>query len=258
MQIRYISRFQKVFMLFLSATLIMIATNLKAELKTETIIQGSGSKAELGMRVQVHYTGKLVDGTVFDSSVPKGDPFIFTLGQRQVIQGWEEGILGMHVGETRILTIPPELAYGTSGAGDTIPPNATLIFDVQLIATSWPPSLKEFTTEQLLDAQKNGSFIIDIRSVNEWVETGIIEGAETITAFSPDGNLHSDFRKKFFSLIKSKDTPIVLYCRSGNRSNRLGNALVNQLDFTNVSHLSDGLIGWQKNGETTINYVVKN
>ena len=92
MQIRYISRFQKVFMLFLSATLIMIATNLKAELKTETIIQGSGSKAELGMRVQVHYTGKLVDGTVFDSSKPRGEPFIFTLGKRQVIQGWEKGI----------------------------------------------------------------------------------------------------------------------------------------------------------------------
>jgi rhodanese-related sulfurtransferase len=258
MQIRYISRFQKVFMLFLSATLIMIATNLKAELKTETIIQGSGSKAELGMRVQVHYTGKLVDGTVFDSSEPRGEPFIFTLGQRQVIQGWEEGILGMRVGETRILTIPPDLAYGTSGAGDIIPPNATLIFDVRLITTSWPPSLKEFTTKQLLDAQKNGSFIIDIRSENEWVGTGIIEGAETITAFSPDGNLHSNFREKFFSLIKSKDTPIVLYCRSGNRSNRLGNALVNQLDFTNVSHLSGGIIGWQKDGENTIDYVGKN
>ena len=154
MKIRYDTRIQKIFMLILSVIFLTFATNLKAEFKTETIIQGSGSKAELGMRVQVHYTGKLVDGTVFDSSVPRGAPFVFTLGQRQVIQGWEKGILGMLVGETRILTIPPALAYGTSGAGDTIPPNATLIFDVQLIATSWPPSLNEFKTDQLLDAQK--------------------------------------------------------------------------------------------------------
>jgi rhodanese-related sulfurtransferase len=251
-KIKYNLRTQTVFIIALSVILAIFATNLKAELKTETIIQGSGSKAELGMRVQVHYTGKLDDGTVFDSSVPRGEPFVFTLGQRQVIQGWEEGILGMQVGETRILTIPPALAYGTSGAGDVIPPNATLIFDVQLLATSWPPSLKELTTEQFLDAQTNGSVIIDIRSSNEWIETGIIEGAETITAFSEDGNLHSDFRKKFFSLIKSKDTPIVLYCRSGYRSNRLGNALVNQGNYTNVSHLSKGIIGWKKDGENTI------
>ena len=251
-KIKYNLRIQTFFIIALSITLAMFATNLKADLKTETIIQGSGSKAELGMRVQVHYTGKLDDGTVFDSSVPRGEPFVFTLGQRQVIQGWEEGILGMLVGETRILTIPPALAYGSSGAGDIIPPNATLIFDVQLLATSWPPSLKELTTEQLLDAQKSGSIIIDIRSSNEWVETGIIAGAETITAFSADGNLHSDFRKKFFSLIKSKDTPIVLYCRSGNRSKRLGNVLVNQGNYTNVSHLSKGIIGWQKDGKNTI------
>ena len=251
-KIKYNLRVQTFFIIALSITLAMFATNLKADLKTETIIQGSGSKAELGMRVQVHYTGKLDDGTVFDSSVPRGEPFVFTLGQRQVIQGWEEGILGMLVGETRILTIPPALAYGSSGAGDIIPPNATLIFDVQLLATSWPPSLKELTTEQLLDAQKSGSVIIDIRSSNEWVETGIIAGAETITAFSADGNLHSDFRKKFFSLIKSKDTPIVLYCRAGNRSKRLGNVLVNQGNYTNVSHLSKGIIGWQKDGKNTI------
>ena len=251
-KIKYNLRVQTFFIIALSITLAMFATNLKADLKTETIIQGSGSKAELGMRVQVHYTGKLDDGTVFDSSVPRGEPFVFTLGQRQVIQGWEEGILGMLVGETRILTIPPALAYGSSGAGDIIPPNATLIFDVQLLATSWPPSLKELTTEQLLDAQKSGSVIIDIRSSNEWVETGIIAGAETVTAFSVDGKLHSDFRKKFFSLIKSKDTPIVLYCRSGNRSKRLGNVLVNQGNYTNVSHLSKGIIGWQKDGKNTI------
>ena len=251
-KIKYNLRVQTFFIIALSITLAMFATNLKADLKTETIIQGSGSKAELGMRVQVHYTGKLDDGTVFDSSVPRGEPFVFTLGQRQVIQGWEEGILGMLVGETRILTIPPALAYGSSGAGDIIPPNATLIFDVQLLATSWPPSLKELTTEQLLDAQKSGSVIIDIRSSNEWVETGIIAGAETVTAFSADGKLHSDFRKKFFSLIKSKDTPIVLYCRSGNRSKRLGNVLVNQGNYTNVSHLSKGIIGWTKDGKNTI------
>ena len=251
-KIKYNLRIQTFFIIALSITLVMFATTLKADLKTETIIQGSGSKAELGMRVQVHYTGKLDDGTVFDSSVPRGEPFVFTLGQRQVIQGWEEGILGMLVGETRILTIPPALAYGSSGAGDIIPPNATLIFDVQLLATSWPPSLKELTTEQLLDAQKSGSVIIDIRSLNEWVETGIIAGAETVTAFSANGNLHSDFRKKFFSIIKSKDTPIVLYCRSGNRSKRLGDALVNQGNYTNVSHLSKGIIGWQKDGENTI------
>ena len=251
-KIKYNLRIQTFFIIALSITLAMFATNLKADLKTETIVQGSGSKAELGMRVQVHYTGKLDDGTVFDSSVPRGEPFVFTLGQRQVIQGWEEGILGMLVGETRILTIPPALAYGSSGAGDIIPPNATLIFDVQLLATSWPPSLKELTTEQLLDAQKSGSGIIDIRNSNEWVETGIIAGAEIITAFSVDGNLHSDFRKKFFSIIKSKDTPIVLYCRSGNRSKRLGDALVNQGNYTNVSHLSKGIIGWQKDGENTI------
>lgn len=251
-KIKYNLRVQTFFIIALSITLVMFATTLKADLKTETIIQGSGSKAELGMRVQVHYTGKLDDGTVFDSSVPRGEPFVFTLGQRQVIQGWEEGILGMLVGETRILTIPPALAYGSSGAGDIIPPNATLIFDVQLLATSWPPSLKELTTEQLLDAQKSGSVIIDIRSSNEWVETGIIAGAKTVTAFSANGNLHSDFRKKFFSIIKSKDTPIVLYCRSGNRSKRLGDALVNQGNYTNVSHLSKGIIGWQKDGENTI------
>ena len=251
-QIKYNIKTQTALLVVLILILVMFTSNLKAELKTETIIQGSGSKAELGMRVQVHYTGKLDDGKVFDSSVPRGEPFVFTLGQRQVIQGWEEGILGMKVGETRILTIPPALAYGTSGAGNLIPPNATLIFDVQLLAASWPPTLKELTTNQLLEAQKDGSIIIDIRSSIEWIETGIIEGAETITAFSMDGNLHGDFRKKFFSLIKNKDTPIVLYCRSGNRSKRLGNALVNQADYTNVSHLSHGIIGWQKDGENTV------
>jgi rhodanese-related sulfurtransferase len=229
-----------------------------AELKIETISNGTGDKAEVGMLVSVHYTGKLEDGTVFDSSIPRGQPFMFTLGQRQVIQGWEQGVLGMLVGEKRILTIPPELGYGAAGAGATIPPNATLVFDIELLNVSWPPKLQDVTSEQLLNAQKNGSVIIDIRLKKEWVETGIIVGAETITAFTSEGKLHADFQGKFFALIKGKDTPVILYCRSGNRTKRLGDALVDQVGLTNVSHLIGGITGWKKNGGKTITYQSKN
>ena len=95
---------------------------------------GEGAEAEKFDIITVHYTGKLEDGTVFDSSKNPGrDPFTFTLGLNQVIQGWEKGFAGMKVGGTRTLTIPPEMGYGARGAGDVIPPNATLIFDVELL-----------------------------------------------------------------------------------------------------------------------------
>lgn len=90
-----------------------------------------------GDTISVNYTGKLVDGTVFDSNVlpEKGhvEPFVFTIGEGRVIQGWEEGFIGMKVGEKRTLTIPPEKGYGAAGAGGLIPPNATLIFEVELL-----------------------------------------------------------------------------------------------------------------------------
>ena len=94
---------------------------------------GTGAKAKKGDLVSVHYTGKLVNGTVFDSSIQRGTPIQFTLGQGMVIQGWEKGILDMQIGEKRTLTIPSKLGYGEQGAGGVIPPNATLIFDVELV-----------------------------------------------------------------------------------------------------------------------------
>jgi FKBP-type peptidyl-prolyl cis-trans isomerase len=102
-------------------------------MKVEVQKEGAGAEAKKGDTVTVHYTGTLTDGTKFDSSVDRGEPFPFTLGQNRVIQGWELGVLGMKVGEKRKLTIPPELGYGNQAVGGVIPANATLIFEVELL-----------------------------------------------------------------------------------------------------------------------------
>jgi len=104
------------------------------DVKIETLTPGTGDEAKSGDTLSVHYTGTLTDGKKFDSSRDRGEPFEVTLGQRRVIAGWEMGLKGMKVGEKRRLTIPPDLGYGARGAGGVIPPNATLIFEVELLA----------------------------------------------------------------------------------------------------------------------------
>src|SRR5687767_3286802 len=104
-----------------------------ADLKIEDIVAGDGLEAKAGMKVVVHYTGWLTNGTKFDSSKDRGTPFSFLLGKGQVIKGWDQGVQGMKVGGKRKLTIPPEMGYGSRGAGGVIPPNATLVFEVELL-----------------------------------------------------------------------------------------------------------------------------
>ena len=117
----------------------MADTGIK-ELQKQDVTVGTGAEARPGRPVKVHYTGWLYDagtkdhrGKKFDSSKDHGEPFEFNLGAKEVIPGWDEGVAGMKVGGTRVLTIPPHLGYGARGAGGVIPPNATLVFEVELL-----------------------------------------------------------------------------------------------------------------------------
>ncbi|MBI5248048.1 MAG: FKBP-type peptidyl-prolyl cis-trans isomerase [Desulfomonile tiedjei] len=109
------------------------AFTTQSGLKVEMIQEGTGQKPQAGQTVSVHYVGTLQDGKKFDSSRDRGEPISFKLGAGQVIRGWDEGIALLTVGSRAKLTIPPELGYGPRGAGNVIPPNATLMFDVELV-----------------------------------------------------------------------------------------------------------------------------
>ena len=109
---------------------------MSEELQIEDQIVGEGDEAVAGQTVEVHYTGWLEDGTKFDSSHDRNETFTFKLGAGQVIQGWDQGFAGMKIGGTRKLTIPPGMGYGERGAGGVIPPNATLVFKVDLVSIS--------------------------------------------------------------------------------------------------------------------------
>lgn len=103
-------------------------------MKSEDKVVGTGNEAVAGKTVSVHYTGTLENGSKFDSSLDRGQPFEFSLGSGQVIKGWDEGVAGMKVGGKRVLTIPPEMGYGEAGSPPSIPPNSTLVFEIELLA----------------------------------------------------------------------------------------------------------------------------
>ena len=111
----------------------MTTTTTASGLVIEEVVVGAGDEATAGQYVSVHYTGWLTNGQKFDSSKDRDEPFEFPLGARHVIAGWDEGVQGMKIGGTRKLTIPPDLGYGKRGAGGVIPPDATLVFEVELL-----------------------------------------------------------------------------------------------------------------------------
>ena len=208
-----------------------------SEIQIKNNIEGEGPEIITHSKIKVHYKGMLEDGTKFDSSYDRGEPLKFQIGLRKVIEGWEIGLMGMKIGGRRTLIIPPELAYGERGAGDLIPPNATLIFDVEIIDIQ-SPGYKLITNKDILNLQNKNFKFIDIRSMKERKNTGIISGSIEITAFDDYGKFVPEFMKTFNNIVDLNDN-IVFVSNEGEIAAILANGFVEQLGAKNM-HVLDG------------------
>ena len=216
------------------------------EVKIDEINVGEGLEALRFSVVDVHYTGRLDSGEVFDSSLERGEPIRFTLGAGQVIPGWDRGILGMKTGGKRVLSIPPELAYGQRGAGDVIPPNASLTFEVELVAVE-PPPFANVDSEALQAKLDSGVKLIDIRRPEEWQQTGVVEGSVQSTAFDANGKFQASFLEMLQGTVQP-DEEFVVICRTGNRTAALSNWLATRGGYKNVINVTDGITRWIDEG----------
>ena len=212
---------------------------LSADLEIKNNIDGYGVEILNHSKIKVHYIGTLEDGTKFDSSYDRGEPFSFQIGLRQVIEGWETGIIGMKVGGKRTLIIPPELGYGERGAGELIPPNSTLIFDIEIIDAQ-PPSYNLITTDEIQNLLNDNYKFIDIRTKKERDFTGIIPGSLEITAFDVYGKFVPEFMKTFQDLVDLNDN-IVFISNEGEIAYILANGFAEQLGAKNMNVLKGGI-----------------
>ena len=223
---------------------------LEGGLVVEDVKLGRGREALNQTTVRVHYTGTLDDGTEFDSSRPRGQPFEFTLGLGQVIRGWDLGVLGMKEGGERRLTIPSELGYGAAGAGASIPPNATLHFDVELIEVLAPP-FEALDADGLSRARRGGAVIVDLRTHSAARATGIIPGSVVVPVFSEAGAPDPAFRQ---AIARSAPTSkrIVLVHDDPQVSAQLARLM--SPHWEKVDHLADGISAWEADGRRLDRY----
>jgi rhodanese-related sulfurtransferase len=224
-----------------------------AELKMNDLVPGTGDLAVNEKVVEVHYSGWLMDGTKFDSSIDRAEPFRFTLGAHQVIQGWDQGVLGMKVGGKRELIIPPEMAYGAKGAGGVIPPNATLRFEVQLLSVMSLP-YQNIDNSELKSLLIEGVTLVDIRTEKEWKETGVIEGSKLLSFKMSNGQINPKFVEDMARIAGPKDK-VILVCRSGNRSSAASALLSTRFGYEGIYNVRSGITYWmhEKNPTTKVN-----
>ena len=206
---------------------------------------GDGIEVSNHSKISVHYIGKLEDLSEFDNSYIRGEVFKFQVGTRQVIPGWETGLLGMKEGGKRTIFIPYKLAYGDKGTGNSIPPKSNLIFEIEVISVI-PPKYKNIDSLQFKLASSDSNFIIiDIRYEDEIKKSGIIPNSTILPAFDQNGNFLPNFLNSYQSLVNENDK-VVFVSQKGIISSILANGFVEQLKQDNIYNLLDGVEGLKK------------
>ena len=226
---------------------LFICFNLNAaEIEIISDKPGDGKKIIHHSWVQIEYTGSFESGDVFDTNVGKNRPLVVQMGMKEVIPGFEQGIIGTTKGTKRKIKIPSELAYGKKGGGDVIPPNTDLIFEFEIIDVL-DPHYKMINSDELIEKINSNAVALDIRLENQW-DKGVIEGTFQETAFNKDGKFNVYIMDKVRALAaeESQNIEIVFISHDGETAAILGNAFAEDLGFKNVSVLKGGILQWLK------------
>ena len=231
---------------FLIISLFICFNLTAAEIEIISDKPGDGKKIIHHSWVQIEYTGSFENGKVFDTNVGKNRPLVVQMGMKEVIPGFELGIIGTKKGTKRKIKIPAKLAYGKKGGGDVIPPNTDLIFEFEIIDVL-DPHYKMINSDELIEKINGNAVALDIRLEDQW-EKGVIEGSFQETAFNKDGKFNVYLMDKVRALAgeESQNIEIVFISHDGETASILGNAFAEDLGFKNVSVLKGGVVQWLK------------
>ena len=238
---------------------LFICFNLNAaEIEIISDKPGNGKKIIYHSWVQIEYTGSFENGKIFDTNVGKDRPLVVQIGMKEVIPGFEQGIIGTKKGTKRKIKIPAELAYGEKGGGDVIPPNTDLIFEFEIIDVL-DPHYKMIDSEELIEKINNNSVALDIRLESQW-ENGVIKGTFQETAFNKDGKFNVYLMDKVRALAaeESQNIDIIFISHDGETAAILGNAFAEDLGFKNVSVFKGGIVQWIKEGRELVSHKKEN
>ena len=239
---------------FLIISLFICFNLTAAEIEIISDKPGDGKKIIHHSWVQIEYTGSFESGEVFDTNIGKDRPLVVQMGMKEVIPGFEQGIIGTTKGTKRKIKIPAELAYGEKGGGDVIPPNTDLIFEFEIIDVL-DPHYKMIDSEELIEKINNNSVALDIRLESQW-ENGVIKGTFQETAFNKDGKFNVYLMDKVRALAaeESQNIDIVFISHDGETAAILGNAFAEDLGFKNVPVFKGGIVQWIKEGRKLVSH----
>ena len=239
---------------FLIISLFICFNLTAAEIEIISDKPGDGKKIIYHSWVQIEYTGSFESGEVFDTNIGKDRPLVVQMGMKEVIPGFEQGIIGTTKGTKRKIKIPAELAYGEKGGGDVIPPNTDLIFEFEIIDVL-DPHYKMINSEELINKIQNNAVALDIRLEHQW-DKGIIKGTFQETAFNKDGKFNVYIMDKVRALAgeQSQNIDIVFISHDGETAAILGNAFAEDLGFKNVSVYKGGIVQWVKEGRKLVSH----